>query len=200
MYLCDECGARLVKQKLHPGLFQLYGNNIPFSDCHCMKCSKSSVCMFYPQATREKLDLIVDKVNQIIDWEAKGNVVRFYLGENGNQSGSNWLKLAFEHNAGRVYHEYIHGFRDLAFPFDVNVIDASWCYSNSPFSKKSFVTRDVPFMLVIPKEIWDDNMIFSVSHNYGDLCKPEGVFKIYFGDDIANVEKVVRKSERYNFV
>lgn len=40
---------------------------------------------------------------QIIDMEKKGNVVRFYLGENGKQWGDDWNDAPYDCNAGTVY-------------------------------------------------------------------------------------------------
>ena len=77
---------------------------------------------------------------KIIDFEKKGNVVRFYLGEQTENWGwtnpeykdytgktPTWLKPSdryygddwddkpYEHNAGTVYGEFIKGYKDIAF-------------------------------------------------------------------------------------
>ena len=77
---------------------------------------------------------------KIIDFEKKGNIVRFYLGEKTEDWGwtnpeykdytgetPSWLKpkdtyygddwddAPYEHNAGQVYEEFIKGQKDIAF-------------------------------------------------------------------------------------
>ena len=44
---------------------------------------------------------------EIIDWERRGEKIKFYLGRNGKQTGDNWDVVPWENNAGRVYDEYI---------------------------------------------------------------------------------------------
>ena len=58
---------------------------------------------------------------KIIDFSKKGNVVRFYLGEDNCKDywGDDWNDFPYEHNAGCVYDEYIAGIVDIAFPFYV---------------------------------------------------------------------------------
>ena len=50
--------------------------------------------------TQQKLTAVRE---EIIDFERKGNVVRFYLGKNGEQWGDDWDDAPYEHNAGKVY-------------------------------------------------------------------------------------------------
>ena len=53
----------------------------------------------------------------IIDFERKGNVVRFYIGDtNANYHGDDWNDRPYEHNAGTVYDRYIDHYVDIAFP------------------------------------------------------------------------------------
>ena len=84
---------------------------------------------------------------KIIDFKKKGNVVRFYLGEetpdwgwtrsdytrNGTTPdwlkpsdryyGDDWDDRPYEHNAGQVYEEFIKGYKDVAFDFDDLVLE-----------------------------------------------------------------------------
>ena len=57
---------------------------------------------------------------KIIDWESKGNVIRFILGEDNDIAywGDDWNDKPFEHNAGSVYSEFVKGYCDISFPFD----------------------------------------------------------------------------------
>lgn len=44
---------------------------------------------------------------KIIDFERKGNLVRFYLGDDDLEEwyGDDWNDTPYEHNAGQVYDE-----------------------------------------------------------------------------------------------
>lgn len=59
--------------------------------------------------------------NEIIDFEKKGNLIRFYLGENGGQRGHHWDIVPYEHNAGTVHDEFVKGYCDIVFDFDCGV-------------------------------------------------------------------------------
>jgi len=84
----------------------------------------------------EILDEVVEKVKKIekdatppfleeyniIDVDPRGNVIRFYLGKNGSQYGDDWNDAPYEHNAGRVYLEFVVGYVDVAFPFESHIV------------------------------------------------------------------------------
>lgn len=142
---------------------------------------------------------------KIIDFERKGNLVRFYLGEQTENWGwtnpdykdytgktPDWLKPSdryygddwddhpYEHNAGTVYGEFIKGHRDIAFDFDDLVLepcDGEW---NSPWCKDDMTARKVPCIIVVPKELnehdWSTDFKYWVAH--------DAVKKYYFGDEL----------------
>ena len=53
---------------------------------------------------------------KIIDWEAKGNVVRYFLGADDLESwyGDDWDDVPYEHNAEQVYDQFVKGYMDVA--------------------------------------------------------------------------------------
>lgn len=82
---------------------------------------------------------------KIIDFERKGNLVRFYLGDDDlvEWYGDDWDDTPYEHNAERVYDEYIKGYCDMMFPFDDLVLepcsgtcDSGWCKDDMVAQKK----------------------------------------------------------------
>jgi hypothetical protein len=85
---------------------------------------------------------------KIIDWDRKGNVVRFYLGSADLKDwwGDDWDDVPYEHNAGTVYSEFVTTTIDIAFPFDVQVCEPDEGQVNSPYSKDSFKTKKVPIL------------------------------------------------------
>ena len=109
---------------------------------------------------------------KVIDFERKGNVVRLYLGVGTDYWGDDWDDVPYEHNAGMVYDEYIKGYVDVAFPFNMLVCEPSddWT-GNSRWSKDDMKKRKVPCIVVT-----DDN------DNFSTAMADESSRKIYFGD------------------
>lgn len=83
--------------------------------------------------------------NEIIDFEKKGNLVRFYLGKNGKQRGDGWDDAPYEHNAEKVYDEYIKGYCDIVADFDcqVNELHESLEVTNTKYCKDDMKKRDI---------------------------------------------------------
>lgn len=94
---------------------------------------------------------------KIIDFELKGNVVRFALGaDNCNDYwGDDWDDVPYEHNAGPVYDEFITGYATIYFSFSYEVMapESDWHYrQNSPFCKKDFKDKKL-LVLQLFKEV-----------------------------------------------
>lgn len=116
---------------------------------------------------------------QIIDWDRKGNVVRFYLGTNGAQWGDDWNDAPYEHNAGRVYAEFEKGRVDVSFAFGDIVREPCEGHTNSPWAKEDFVARRCPCLVVLPaahtEGVYRDD--------FDQLLGNEHAVKFYFGDE-----------------
>lgn len=121
-------------------------------------------------------------MSKIIDFERKGNVIRFYLGADTCEDywGDDWDDRPYDCNAGTVCDEYVTHITDVAIPYDCLVLEPSseWEGGNSNYSKKDMKKRIVPCILIVPaelaKESWDERF----THWIG----ADGVKKIYFGD------------------
>ena len=117
---------------------------------------------------------------KIIDFEKKGNVVRFYLGADGNEdyTGDDWDDTPYEDNASKVHEEHIVGHRDIAFPFEFAVLEpkdpeyqnsSNWC-------KNDMKARKVPCIIAVPKpDNWHED-------EFGRYIGDEKTIKFYFGD------------------
>lgn len=151
-------------------------------------------------------------MKQIIDFERKGNVVRFYLGEKtpdwgwtrpdykdcfgktpdwlqpcDKYYGDDWDDRPYEHNAGRVYGEFIKGYRDIAFDFDDLVVEPCNGYNNSEWSKDDMVDRKIPCLVVIPKNILEEKGLESWQvDDFECAITMDGAIKFYFGDELMN--------------
>lgn len=131
---------------------------------------------------------------KIIDFQKKGQSVRFLLGEDNLEdwTGDDWNDMPYEHNAGGVYDEYVAGYIDITFGFDDIVLEPKddWRYQcNSPWCKDDMKARLVPCLLVVPQEIVGDRWIddaFSV------WLGADGVKKFYFGDKIGSQAPFIR--------
>ena len=94
-------------------------------------------------------------VMKIIDWETKGNVIRFYLGKEDDMSyyGDDWDDASFLYNAGLVYGNYIEGVAEIYVPFV--------CVVHNPFhnttddrqviTKEDFKEMKYPCLIVTDK-------------------------------------------------
>ena len=123
---------------------------------------------------------------KIIDFDKKGNVVRFYLGTNDEYWGDDWDDAPYEHNAGSVYPEFITRTIDIVFPYDAYVMEPADDWSawqgNTPYAKENMKHRDVPCIIVVPEEIakeaWLDETAFA---KYVASDRAE---RFYFNDPI----------------
>lgn len=138
--------------------------------------------------TMSKSKLPVPK-EQIIDFERKGNVIRFYLGTNGKQWGDDWNDVPYECNAGRVYDEYVTGIEDISIPFDCLVLEPADGCLNSKFSKEDMIRGQIPCVIIVPKSFveqvsWGlDDFAFWIGNN--------NIIKVYFGADIDVIKKEI---------
>lgn len=120
---------------------------------------------------------------KIIDFKKKGNLVRFYLGDDDcdDYYGDDWNDAPYEHNAGRVYDEFVKDYMDVVFPFSyvVNEPCEDWhCNMNSQWCKDDMRDRKVPCIVVV--EHVDDEWHSDDEFDYW-LARADSV-KIYFGD------------------
>ena len=124
---------------------------------------------------------------KIIDFEKKGNLVRFWLGndECADYYGDDWNDTPYEHNAGKVYDEFISGYVDVFFPFDYTVMEPSddWHYSrNSPYCKDDMRDRICPCIVAVKDRVndWIDPKSFA----FYAASDADGVIRYYFNDKI----------------
>lgn len=128
---------------------------------------------------------------KIIDFKRKGNVVRFYLGEDSLKGwyGDDWDDAPYEHNAEQVYSEFVSDIADIAFPFESLVLEPQddWHNNgNSEYCKNDMVARKVPCIIVVPS-----NLVEDYNENFYHYVLMDGVTKIYFGDNIENVKNMI---------
>lgn len=119
---------------------------------------------------------------KIIDFERKGNVVRFYLGADDlkDWTGDDWNDSPYTCNAGKVYPKYISGYKDVIFGFDYNVAEPSSRACNHYWSKDDMKNRKVPCIVAILSndDYCDDFECISqddkaVRYYFGDKMEPE---------------------------
>ena len=122
-------------------------------------------------------------MGKIIDFEKKGQTVRFYIGADDCEDywGDDWDDAPYEHNAEEVYSEYVIGINDVTFPFDDVVVEPAddWSYrGNTPYSKDDMKNRRVPCIVHLDaksaKEYYDPSFIKCLADDKSE--------KFYFGD------------------
>lgn len=130
---------------------------------------------------------------KVIDFEKRGNVVRFYLGENNCKDywGDDWADRPYESNAGSVYGEYIINSIDFAFPFDYLVLEPCDGEYNSPWCKEDFKKRKTPCIVIVPNAVWQEDGYSWRDDNYRLWVGCQNSLKIYFGDNDEDVNKSI---------
>ena len=119
---------------------------------------------------------------KIIDFERKGNVVRFYLGDNDctDYWGDDWNDTPYECNAGTVYGQYVKAVKDISFDFDSLVLEPCSGEYNSGYCKEDMKNGICPCIIVVPKELaentWNDRFAF--------WCSAKDITKFYFNDEM----------------
>lgn len=119
---------------------------------------------------------------KIIDFEKKGNVVRFYLGADdcSDYWGDDWNDAPYDCNAGTVYDRYVAGYKDMFFPFDDLVLEPCSGWQNPWYTKEDMKKRKIPCIIVVPKEIHEDSWDDSFSKFVG----ADGIQRFYFEDQM----------------
>lgn len=132
--------------------------------------------------------MIVDtKGLKVIDWEKKGNIVKFYLGEQSTEGwyGDDWNDTPYEHNAGSVYDEFVEDTLVVHFKYGALILEPSedwkWNY-NSPYCKDDMRERKVPILVITEKE--DE---YSIDPQFVEALGMGDSYKIYMGDSLESI-------------
>ena len=128
---------------------------------------------------------------KIIDFEPKGNAIRFYLGDDecNDYWGDDWNDRPYEHNAGIVYDRFIKSTADVFVDLDLAVLvpEDDWNYGgNSPFSKEDFKNRIAPCVVIAEYTGWDET--------YSKAALQEDVKKFYFNDTLEPGHYIYKKT------
>jgi len=120
---------------------------------------------------------------KIIDFYHVGNTVRFYLGSDSLEDwhGDDWDDAPYEHNAGKVYDEYVSGCCDIAFPFNYAVLEPKdGEYSgNSRFCKDEMKARKVPCIIAYPMGHPNERWAYNC---FADWVGSDKAIRFYMGD------------------
>lgn len=120
---------------------------------------------------------------KVIDFECKGNVVRFYLGQTDLDMwyGDDWDDVPYEHNAERVYPEYVSATIDVAYPIDCILSEPCDGHINSSWSKDDMRERRVCAFVVL--DVDDDDSDRWRYEDSFEACVAHGAAtRVFFGD------------------
>ncbi len=160
-----------------------------------------------------------DLTMTVIDFTRKGNVVRFYLGKKEKEFGwtdpdyadpdtnetpdwltpsetyygDDWNDRHYEHNAGRVYDQYIKDHYDLFVSYDGLVLEPCEGTYNSNYSKDDMVERKIPCIIIVPAEVYKNDLRPWNLKTFEEAIKRDDVIKIYFGDTVKDLLKIQDK-------
>ena len=126
---------------------------------------------------------------KIIDAKIKGNLVRFFLGEDDLKEwwGDDWDDRPYDLNCGEVYDEYVSGVIDVAFPFDWLVSEPSKNYSDCGYAREDFMTGNLPLVAVCREEdAWDDD--------FNSVIGKPSTKTFYMGDKVEKLDGLVQFS------
>lgn len=127
---------------------------------------------------------------KIIDFKRKGNVVRFYLGNDDCEDyhGDDWDDSPYDCNAGTAYDEYVVDHYDLFVPFEYNVLEPKddWGPDRHQWSKDDMKARKVPCIVIAkdPDDWRGDEFSYYIGADSND------VIKIYFGDLLKDIRAI----------
>ena len=129
---------------------------------------------------------------KIIDFERKGNLVRFYLGKDkvSDYTGDGWRKRPYCDEAGLVSEKYVSGLEEIVFPFDSLVLEPCSGDPDCAFSKEDMKLGKTPCVIAVPANLVATSSLNSFS--YWANCK--GIAKFYFGDPMELTEGITRYS------
>lgn len=122
---------------------------------------------------------------KIIDFDKKGNLVRFWLGADdcSDYWGDDWDDAPYEHNAGCVYSEYVIGHVDYVFPFETLVLEPcdDWHYrDNTPYCKDDMKKKMCPCIVAVSKQALEQS--YEDTFQFWATSDIPGVKKFFFGD------------------
>lgn len=121
---------------------------------------------------------------QIIDFEQKGNVVRYFVGDDDLKDyyGDDWDDYNYEDNAGPVYKQFVTGYFDVAYAFDDVVLQPYAVWNSRGWCKDDMRKRKVPCICILEAQFKEKNEWYT---EFEDICHNKNAKKIYFGDKIA---------------
>ena len=141
---------------------------------------------------------------KVIDFDRKGNVIRFYLGKktaawgwtnpdykdpyDGKRPewvkpsdtfyGDDWDDAQYQDNAGQVYDQFIYGWYDMYVPFDLVVIEG-WQYIQHCVGNGLFYTNSISKNALVERQA----PVIAVCDKEGD----EVLREFYMGDELEDL-------------
>lgn len=133
---------------------------------------------------------------KIIDFEKKGNQVKFILGDKKLKDwyGDDWDDRPYEHNAGSVYDEFVKGEKVLTFDWYDAVLEPCSGAYNSQYTKDDMKARRIPCIVVVDKSLLKEHLDYWGStddidfNQYASSADNKLIKKFYFGDIIEMEE------------
>lgn len=119
---------------------------------------------------------------EIIDFSRKGNLIRFFLGEDHSKAwGDDWDDAPYNFNAGEVYERYVKDIVDVVIPFGDAVMEPYDGCLNCSYAKKDMLERRVPCVIIVKEKDFYGPRGLGIPDFYRWVAD-DNIKKIYFGD------------------
>jgi len=130
---------------------------------------------------------------KVIDFKRKGNLVRFYLGDDNcnDYYGDDWDDTPYEDNAGIVYDEFIKDHYDIAFPFDYAVFEPVATSDVYGYSKDKMKEMKVP--CIVAYKLKENE--YEWQHDFKTVIAMKDSIKVYFNDSVDKLKQMEIKHD-----
>lgn len=144
---------------------------------------------------------------KLIDFEKKCNQLRLFFGDATNPWGDDWDDLPYQHNAGRVYNEFIKDTAVLSFYYDDIVYEPADDYTFQDVSKEMMLKKRVPAFVALPVKYREPESYWQC-YSFAKLLADSQAIPFYFGITVKEIEKILNEhfpktsldfSENFNY-
>lgn len=143
----------------------------------------------------------------LIDFEKKCNQLRLFFGDGEDPWGDDWDDAPYQHNAGRVYSEFIKDTAVLSFYYDDIVYEPADDYTFQDVSKEMMLKKRVPAFVALPVKYREPESYWKC-YSFAELLADSHAIPFYFGITVKEIEKILNKhfpktfldfSENFNY-
>lgn len=130
---------------------------------------------------------------KLIDFEKKCNQLRLFFGNNEKPWGDDWDDAPYQHNAGRVYSEFIKDTAVLSFYYDDIVYEPSDDYNFQDVSKEMMLKKKVPAFVALPVKYREPESYWKC-YSFAELLADSHTIPFYFGMTVKEIDEILKNN------